>query len=170
MERIDTLYTDFPLYGSRRMTVELKRLGYRVNRKRIRSLTAKMGLEAIYPKPNTSQSHPEHKVYPYLLKDIKIKQPNQIWSTDITYVRLAQGFARIAWRLRYNRGGLRFLTPTKVASLTIGNLPGAWRTPGWISRDGSAWTAADEPWTMCLSLDYGGASNMKTSMSKAMRR
>lgn len=93
MERIDALYTDFPFYGSRRMTVELKRLGYSVNRKRIRRLMAEMGLEAIYPKPNTSQSHPEHKVYPYLLKGLAIEQPNQVWSTDITYVRLAQGFA-----------------------------------------------------------------------------
>lgn len=63
MHRIDALYTDYPFYGSRRMTAALKRLGYRINRKRIRDLMAKMGLEAIYPKPNTSQSHPEHRVY-----------------------------------------------------------------------------------------------------------
>jgi len=93
MHRIDALYTDFPCYGSRRMTAALRRLGYRVNRKRIRRLMAKMGLEAIYPKPNTSQSHPEHRVYPYLLNDLAIERPNQVWSTDITYVRLAQGFA-----------------------------------------------------------------------------
>lgn len=93
MHRIDTLYTDYPFYGSRRMTAALKRLGYRVNRKRIRRLMAKMGLEAIYPKPNSSQSHPEHRVYPYLLNDLAIERPNQVWSTDITYVRLTQGFA-----------------------------------------------------------------------------
>lgn len=93
MHRIDVLYTDFPFYGSRRMTAALRRLDYRVNRKRIRRLMAKMGLEAIYPKPNTSQSHPEHRVYPYLLNDLAIERPNQVWSTDITYVRLAQGFA-----------------------------------------------------------------------------
>lgn len=93
MHRIDALYTDFPFYGSRRMTAALKRLGYRVNRKRIRGLMTKMGLEAIYPKPNTSQSHPEHRIYPYLLNDVKIDRSDQVWSTDITYVRLAQGFA-----------------------------------------------------------------------------
>lgn len=93
MHKIDELYTDFPFFGSRRMTAALRRLGYQINRKRIRRLMAQMGLVAIYPKPNTSQSHPEHKVYPYLLKNIEIVQPNQVWSTDITYVRLAQGFA-----------------------------------------------------------------------------
>ncbi|CCE24388.1 protein of unknown function [Methylotuvimicrobium alcaliphilum 20Z] len=72
MHRIDALYTDYPFYGSRRMTAALRRLGYRVNRKRIRGLMAKMGLEAIYPKPNTSQSHPEHRIYPYLLNGVKI--------------------------------------------------------------------------------------------------
>lgn len=75
------------------MTAALRRLGYRVNRKRIRGLMAKMGLEAIYPKRNTSQSHPEHRIYPYLLNGVKIDRSNQVWSTDITYVRLAQGFA-----------------------------------------------------------------------------
>jgi putative transposase len=93
MHRIDALYTDYPFYGSRRMTAALRRLGYRINRKRIRGLMAKMGLESIYPKPNTSQSHPEHRIYPYLLNDLAIERPNQVWSTDITYVRLAQGFA-----------------------------------------------------------------------------
>lgn len=75
------------------MTAALRRLDYRVNRKRVRRLMAKMGLEAIYPKPNTSQSHPEHRIYPYLLNGVKIDRSNQVWSTDITYVRLAQGFA-----------------------------------------------------------------------------
>lgn len=111
MHRIDTLYTEAPFYGSRRMTAALKRLGYQVNRKRVRRLMAVMGLEAIYPKPNTSQAHPEHRVYPYLLNAMSIERPNQVWSTDITYVRLARGFAYLvavidwysrkvlAWRL-----------------------------------------------------------------------
>lgn len=96
MHRIDALYTEAPFYGSRRMTAALKRLGYPVNRKRVRRLMAKMGLEAIYPKPNISQAHPEHRIYPYLLNGMAIERPNQVWSTDITYVRLRRGFAYLA--------------------------------------------------------------------------
>ncbi len=92
MRRIDALYTDYPFFGSRRMTAWLKREGYPVNRKRVTRLMRLMGLEAIYPKPNTSRSNPEHRVYPDLLREVEAVRPNQVWSTDITYIRLERGF------------------------------------------------------------------------------
>ena len=84
MRRMDELYTASPFYGSRRMVVVLRRDGWTVNRKRVRRLMRLMGLEAIYRKPNTSKAHPEHKVYPYLLRGLAINRPNQVWCADIT--------------------------------------------------------------------------------------
>lgn len=90
---IDEEYTRHPFYGSRRMVVYLKTQGYRVNRKRVRRLMRQMGIMGISPGPNTSKKHPDHPVYPYLLRGIEITRPNQVWSMDITYIRLAKGFA-----------------------------------------------------------------------------
>lgn len=90
---IDEEYTRHPFYGSRRMVVFLKRLGHTVNRKRVQRLMRLMGLAGMAPGPNTSRAHPEHKVYPYLLRGVPVVRPNQVWSTDITYIRLAHGFA-----------------------------------------------------------------------------
>jgi putative transposase len=84
MRRMDELYTAAPFYGSRRMVAVLRRDGWRVNRKRVRRLMRLMGLEAIYQKPTTSKGHPEHKVYPYLLRGLVIERPNQVWCADIT--------------------------------------------------------------------------------------
>lgn len=102
---IDEEFTRHPFYGTRRMTAYLRHLGYEINRKRIQSLYRLLGLEANYPKPNLSKKHPEHKIYPYLLEDVKIDRVNQVWSTDITYIRLREGFAYlmaiIDWRSRY---------------------------------------------------------------------
>lgn len=91
--RLDELYTAHPFYGSRRMTAVLRREGYAVNRKRVQRLLQALGLQALYPKANRSEPHPAHRVYPYLLRDLPIVRPNQVWSSDITYVRLAHGFA-----------------------------------------------------------------------------
>lgn len=87
MNRIDELYTKRPFYGSRKIAEEL---GY--NRKRIQRLTREMGIEAIYPKPNLSSNTLPHPVYPYLLKGVTAAFPNHIWGTDITYIRMRQGF------------------------------------------------------------------------------
>jgi putative transposase len=89
---IDEEYTRRPFYGSRKMVVFLGTAGHPVNRKRVQRLMRQMGLVGMAPGPNTSRPHPEHKVYPYLLRGIPITQPNQVWSTDITYIRLAHGF------------------------------------------------------------------------------
>lgn len=93
MRRIDELYLASPFYGSRRMTAVLRREGWAVNRKRVRRLMRVMALEAIYQKPNTSRKHPDHKVYPYLLRNLTIDRPNQVWCADITYIPMAKGFA-----------------------------------------------------------------------------
>jgi len=89
---IDEEYTRHPFYGSRRMVVMLARAGHSVNRKRMQRLMRQMGLVGMAPGPNTSRSHPLHAVYPYLLRGVAVIKPNQVWSTDITYIRLAHGF------------------------------------------------------------------------------
>ncbi|MCI0679986.1 IS3 family transposase [bacterium] len=106
MDTIDSVYTDYPFYGSRRMRHELfDRFGESAGRDRIRRLMREMGIEAIYPKPKTSTPHPEHKKYPYLLRGVTASFPNHIWGTDITYIRLEKGWAYLVaildWYSRY---------------------------------------------------------------------
>ena len=102
---LDEQYTRTPFYGIRRMTAWLATRGYAVNHKRVGRLLRLMGLEAIYQKPRLSQPAAGHRIYPYLLRGVKIERPNQVWSTDITYVRLLHGFiylvAIIDWFSRY---------------------------------------------------------------------
>lgn len=90
---IDEEYTRHPFYGSRRMVLFLAAAGHTVNRKRVQRLMRLLGLAGMAPGPNTSRPHPEHPVYPYLLRGVAVVRPNQVWSTDITYIRLARGFA-----------------------------------------------------------------------------
>ena len=92
MNRIDAQYTATPFYGSRRMTACLRARGVVINRKRVQRLMRQMGLAGMAPGPNTSKPHPEHRVYPYLLRGLVIDRPGQVWSTDVTYIRLRQGF------------------------------------------------------------------------------
>ena len=90
---IDEKYTLRPYFGSRRMVIFLKEKGHEVNRKRVQRLMRQMGLVGMAPGPNTSRPHPEHRIYPYLLRGVPVVRPNQVWSTDITYIRLERGFA-----------------------------------------------------------------------------
>ena len=96
MRRMDELHLAWPFYGSRRMAAVLRREGRDVNRKRARRLTRVMGIEAICQKPNTSKGHPDHTVYPYLLRGLTIDRPNQVWCADITYIPMAKGFVYLA--------------------------------------------------------------------------
>ena len=105
MRLIDEQYMRRPIFGSRRMADWLQSQEHDVNRKRVQRLMRKMGLVAIYPKPRLSSPRKEHKVYPYLLRNVPIIRPNQVWSTDITYIRMRQGFmylvAIMDWYSRY---------------------------------------------------------------------
>ena len=102
MKLIDKQYLKTPTWGSRSMRNHLRRLGYKVNRKRVQRLMRLMGLEAIYPKPRTSRPHPAHKVHPYLLRNLKIEHPNQVWATDITYIPMARGFMYLVAVMDWN--------------------------------------------------------------------
>jgi len=105
MNLIDQEHTRHPFYGSRRMAAWLCTKGYSVNRKRVQRLMKQMGIEAIYPQKNLSKANPNHKKFPYLLRGLEIKSPNYVWSTDITYIKLLNGFAYcvaiIDWFSRY---------------------------------------------------------------------
>jgi putative transposase len=92
MRLIDTQFLETPWYGSRQMARHLRREGYTVGRKRVRRLMAKMGLAPIYQRPRTTVPHPDHRVYPYLLRDLVIDRPNQVWCADLTYIPMRRGF------------------------------------------------------------------------------
>jgi putative transposase len=144
---IDEEYTKLPFYGTRRMVVFLKQAGYVVNRKRVQRLMRKMGLQGMAPGPNTSRAHPQNPVYPYLLRGLAVVRPNQVWSTDITYIRLARGFAYLVaiidW---YSRKVLSWrVSNTMDAALCIDCLEDALRTHGkpeiFNSDQGSQFTS-----------------------------
>ncbi len=92
MRRIDELHMDYPFAGSRMMQGLLKQEGFEVGRKHAATLMKKMGIEALYRRPRTSKPGPGHKIYPYLLKGLKIDRPNHVWATDVSYVPMAKGF------------------------------------------------------------------------------
>lgn len=104
LQRLDRIFTDHPVYGSRRLQVALAREGTTVGRRRIQRLMKKLGLCAVRPKRNTSKPAPGHKVYPYLLRELVVERPNQVWASDITYIPMRQGFlylvAIIDWATR----------------------------------------------------------------------
>jgi len=105
MRLMDEAYTRHPFMGRPRLTHYLKSLGYRVNEKRVLRLMRLMDLRAVYPAPRTSRASKEHRVYPYLLRDVEITRPNQVWSADITYIPMHKGFmylmAILDWHSRY---------------------------------------------------------------------
>lgn len=131
MHEMDRIYTEHPYFGKRRMSFELKRLGYNVGIELARSLMITMGIEAIYQKPNLSKSNPNHQIYPYLLRGICIERTNQVWSTDITYIRMRNGFLYltvvidwysryvIAWKLSNSLDG-RFCREVLQEALKVG--------------------------------------------------
>ena len=93
MRRIDEIHLEHPCYGSRLLSVTLRGEGHEANRKRVQRLMRQMGVESMAPKPKTSEPHPEHTVYPYLLRNLHISRPDQVWATDITYIPMKTGFA-----------------------------------------------------------------------------
>lgn len=105
MDLIDRQHTKTPFYGSRRLNAWLNLQGHQTNRKRVQRLMKLMGIEAIYPKPKLTRRNEDHKIYPYLLKGVKIENPDHVWSTDITYIKIGNGFAYLTavidWYSRY---------------------------------------------------------------------
>lgn len=103
MRVIDEVYTESPFFGSRQMTRWLRRQGHRVSRKRVQRLMRLLELEAIYQKPHLSRAHAAHPVYPYLLRDLVVDRPNQVWATDITYIPIQGGYVYLCAVLDWHR-------------------------------------------------------------------
>jgi len=105
MNLLDEQYTKTPFYGVRNMTLAMHALGFTVGKDHVRTLLRMMGLTAVFPKPNLSKPHPENRIYPYLLRDLEVMRPNQVWCANITYIKLAWGFAYLVaivdWYSRY---------------------------------------------------------------------
>jgi putative transposase len=166
MRLIDEQYTACPFYGSRRMTEWLVQRGEEVNRKRVQRLMRIMGLEAIYPKPRLSAAGAGHKVYPYLLRGVKIERPDQVWSTDITYVPLPGGFMYlaavidwysryvIAWRLSNTLDG-SFCLEMLEESLVSGK-PEVFNTDQGVQFTAEAFTKSLERAGVAVSMDGRG--------------
>jgi putative transposase len=166
MRLIDQEYTAQPFVGSRRMTRWLVQQGEAVNRKRVQRLMRLMGLEAIYPKPRLSAAGRGHRIYPYLLRDVRIERPEQVWSTDITYVPLATGFMYlaavldwysryvIAWRLSNTLDG-SFCLEMLDDALSRGK-PEVFNTDQGVQFTAEAWTSRLEAAGVAVSMDGRG--------------
>ena len=166
MRLLDQEYTAHPFLGSRRLTKWLVKRGEEVNRKRVQRLMRRMGLEAIYPRPKLSAAGPGHRIYPYLLRDVKVERPDQVWSTDITYVPLARGFLYLAaildwysryvlaWRLSNTLDG-SFCLEMLEEALRRGK-PEVFNTDQGVQVTAAAWTGRLESAGVAVSMDGRG--------------
>ena len=184
MRLLDEQFTRTPFYGSRRMTEWLATLGHAVNRKRVSRLMELLGIEAVYPKPKLSQPGEGHRIYPYLLRGTTVERVNQVWSTDITYIRMAQGFVYLVavmdWFSRFGaesvavvdhgggllhrgseagfaRDGWILPTATRGRSSLPRSSPGSWRG----DRSRSAWMGGGAAWITFSSSACGVRSNTR---------
>ncbi|WP_446830838.1 IS3 family transposase [Candidatus Foliamicus sp.] len=167
MRRMDALYLSCPWYGSRQMTRALRRMGDGVGRKRVRRLMRVMGLRSLAPRPNTSRRAPEHRVYPYLLRDLAVRRPNQVWCADLTYVPMAHGFlylvAIMDW---YSRKVLSWgLSTTQDTAFCVDALaealarngpPEVFNTDQGSQFTSSAWTGQLRAYGIRISMDGKG--------------
>jgi putative transposase len=166
MKLIDQQYTDYPFYGSRKMTAWLSNEGHEVNRKRVQRLMRLMGLEAIYPKPQLSLAGRGHQIYPYLLRGVRISRVDQVWSSDITYVPLVSGFMYlaaiidwysryvIAWRLSNTLEG-SFCLEMLDEALRLGQ-PEVFNTDQGVQFTAAAFTSRLEAAGVAVSMDGRG--------------
>jgi putative transposase len=166
MRRIDEQYLKTPFFGSRRMAIWLAEEGEEVNRKRVKRLMGLMGLEAIHPGPRTTVRNPDHKVYPYLLRGAKIERRDQVWSSDITYIPMYQGFmyltAVIDWYSRYvlswslsNSLDGRFCLETLEEALR-GGKPEIFNTDQGVQYTSNSFTSRLESAGVSVSMDGRG--------------
>ena len=187
MRHIDELHLELPFYGSRRMTFELNKEGRGVNRKRVQRLMRVMGIEALVPRPGTSKAAPGHKIYPYLLRGLKIVETNHVWAADVTYIPMACGFlylvaiidwasrAVLAWRLSNTNDARLCAAALEEALLRFGK-PRIFKqkgsraphSPPKLSSASSRrpasrfrWTDAAASWTTFSSNGCGARSSMK---------
>jgi putative transposase len=161
MRRIDELYLQRPYFGSRRVGDELK-----VNRKRVQRLMRLMGLEAIYPKPRTTLRNADHKIYPYLLRNLEIIRPNQVWSADITYIPMQGGFLYLtavldwfsryvlAWRLSNSLDGSFCIEALEEA--LVGGQPEIFNTDQGVQFTSVAFTSCLASRGVAISMDGRG--------------
>jgi putative transposase len=166
MRRIDEQYTACPFYGSRRLTRWLVRQGEEVNRKRVQRLMRLMGLEAVYPKPRLSLAGRGHRIFPYLLRNVRIERPDQVWSADITYIPLTTGFMYLAatidwysryvlaWRLSNTLDGAFCLDMLEEA--LSGGKPEVFNTDQGVQFTAEAWTGRLESAGVAVSMDGRG--------------
>jgi putative transposase len=166
MNEIQDLWEQYPFYGYRRITATLKRSGYSVNHKRIYRLMSKMGIQAIYPKPRLSIANSEHKKYPYLLNDLSLHKADQVWVTDITYIRMTPGFLYliaimdlysryiISWKLSISLDAVFCLEALEEA-LTKG-CPEIFNTDQGCQFTSVAWIAMLETYGIQVSMDGKG--------------
>lgn len=163
---IHELWLEMPFYGYRRITAELNRRGYLINHKRIFNLMRAMNIKALYPAPKTTITSPDHKIYPYLLRGLQIVRPNQVWSTDITYIKMPNGFVYLvalidiysrfilAWRLS-NTLDKSFCLDMLTHGLTRG-LPEILNTDQGCQFTSTAWTSMVEEHGIQVSMDGRG--------------
>ena len=187
MRLIDEQFLETPFFGSRQMKRWLYRQGYAVSRKRVRRLMRLLGLQAIFQRPRTSQPHPEHRIYPYLLRDLQITRPDHVWCADVTYIPLQRGFLYLvavmdwasrkvlSWRLSntletsfcveaLQEALERYGAPEIFNSDQGGHSPASIsptrsRRPAFASR----WTARAAGWTTCSSSGCGAHSSTNAS-------
>ncbi|MEL6432654.1 MAG: IS3 family transposase [Pseudomonadota bacterium] len=167
MKEIDRVFTKYPFFGSRQIAAYLRREGTVVGRHRVRRLMAKMGLEAIYKRPRTSQPHPQHPVYPYLLRKMQIDRPNQVWCADITFVPVRNGFLYLvaimdwatrkvlSWRLS-NTMHADFCVDALNEAITKHGPPEIMNTDQGSQFTGSAWITALSEAGVRISMDGRG--------------
>lgn len=167
MGEIDKIYMEFPYYGARKMSKELKRRDLDVGRKHAGTLMKKMGISALYQKKNTSKPHPGHKKYPYLLREMKITKPNQVWCADITYIKLKQGFVYLvaimdwysryvlSWRLSTTMDG-HFCCEALQEAMTLYGKPEIFNTDQGSQFTGDDFTGILEDSKIKISMDGRG--------------
>jgi putative transposase len=166
-QRLDELFTAWPFLGSRRMTAMLRAEGGVVNRKRVQRLMRQMGIAALGPKPNTTKPAPGHKIYPYLLRNMTIERPNQVWAADITYLPIGRGFlylvavidwasrAVLAWRLS-NTMDVSFCVAALEEALTKYDTPEIFNTDQGSQFTSAAFTGVLASAGIKISMDGRG--------------
>ena len=170
LKLIDEEYTRHPFYGSRKMVRYLKNLGYTINRKRVQRLMGILCLAGMAPGPNTSRPHPQHKIYPYLLRGMSIDRPNQVWSTDITYIRLPRGFVYLvaiidwysrkvlSWRLS-NTMDSRFCVDCLEQALQTHGVPDLFNTDQGCQFTSDDFTGTLKARGIAISMDGRGRAS-----------